>query len=161
VPKSTSQFLAVLQKREEEHKERSFIVLLLSLDGHSEQLCDKRRLPQAVSFTHSLHLSFSHQRYSFISLQCSPGRLERKEAHSWFDQSFDESMVLFDKIVQIFALSEFTRDGKNPRGLQFLESFGVRSIFIDGDDAGVTVWEAPNAFAKKRLAEWRITSSVQ
>jgi hypothetical protein len=40
---------AVLQKPEEEHKERSFAVLLLCLDGHAEQFCDKRRLSQAVS----------------------------------------------------------------------------------------------------------------
>ena len=39
---------AVLQKAEEEHKERSFAVLLLCLDGHSEQFCDKRCLAQAV-----------------------------------------------------------------------------------------------------------------
>jgi len=30
----------VLKKHEEEHEERSFPVLLLRLDGYSEQFCD-------------------------------------------------------------------------------------------------------------------------
>src|SRR5258708_5825105 len=152
---------AVLQKTEEEHKERSFAGLLLCLDGHSEQFCDKRRLSQAVSFAHSLHLSFSHHMYYFISLQCSPGRLERKEAHAWFDQSFDESMVLFDQVVEIFALSEFTRYGKNPCCLQFLDGFGVRCIFIDGDDARCHGVGSPERFREKALGRLGITSSAQ
>ena len=99
---------AVLQKHEEEHKGRSFVVLPLCLDGYSEQFCDERRLPQTVSSAHSLHLSFPHHVYSLLSLQCSPSRFERKEAHPWFDESFDETMVLFDQVVERVALSEFT-----------------------------------------------------
>jgi hypothetical protein len=59
---------AVLQKCEEEYKGQSFAVLLLCLDGHSEPFCDECRLPQAVSFAHSLHLSFSHHVHYLISL---------------------------------------------------------------------------------------------
>ena len=58
----------VLQKHEEDHEERRSSVLQLRLDGHSEPFCDKRRLSQAISFAHSLHLSFSHHVYYFISL---------------------------------------------------------------------------------------------
>jgi len=96
----------------EEHKERSFAVPLLCLDGHSEQFCNECLLSQAVSFAHSLHLSFPHHVYCFISLQCSPGRLERKEAHSWFDQSFEKAVVLFNQVVEVFALPEFARLGE-------------------------------------------------
>ncbi|MBA2395345.1 MAG: hypothetical protein H0V70_21660 [Ktedonobacteraceae bacterium] len=60
--------LAVLQKQEEEHQEQSFAVLLLRLDGHSEQFCDECCLSQTVSFAHSLHLPFPHHVYCFISL---------------------------------------------------------------------------------------------
>jgi hypothetical protein len=80
---------AVLQKHEEAHKEWSFAVLLLCLDSHSEQFCKKRHLSQTVSFAHASHLSFSHHVDCFISLQCSPRRQIRKEAHAGFDQSFD------------------------------------------------------------------------
>ncbi len=85
------QLQAVLQKHEEEHKERSFTVLLLCLEGHSEQFCNECRLSQAVSFDHSLHLPFPHPVSCFISLHCSPGRLERQEAHAWFEQSFEKA----------------------------------------------------------------------
>src|SRR5258708_1178275 len=80
---------AVLQKSEEEHQEQSFAVLLPSLDGHSKQCCDKRRLSQTVSFPHSLHLPLPQHVTCFIALQGSPCRFERKEAHPWFDQAFD------------------------------------------------------------------------
>jgi hypothetical protein len=45
------------------------------------------------------------------------------------------TMVLFDEIVEIFALPEFTRYGKNPCCLQFLERFRVCRVFVDGDHA--------------------------
>jgi hypothetical protein len=68
VPLSSLSGKAMLQKPEEEYQEQSFAVLFLRLDGHSEQCCDERRLSQAVSFPHSLHLSFPHHVYYFISL---------------------------------------------------------------------------------------------
>jgi hypothetical protein len=34
--------------------------------------------------------------------------VKRKEAHAWFNQSFDEAMVLFDKVVEVLALPQFT-----------------------------------------------------
>ena len=58
----------VLQKHEEDHQERSFAVLQLRLDGHSEQFCDERCLAQAVSSVHPLHLSFSDHIHRLISL---------------------------------------------------------------------------------------------
>lgn len=59
---------AVLQKHEEAHKERSFAILLLCLDGHSEQFCNECRLPQAVSSAHTSYLPFPHHVDSFIPL---------------------------------------------------------------------------------------------
>jgi hypothetical protein len=40
----------VLQKHEEVHKERSFVVLLLRLDGHSEQFLEAHVHPWQVAF---------------------------------------------------------------------------------------------------------------
>ncbi len=111
--------MAVLQKHKEEYKEQSFVVLLLCLDSRSEQFCDKRRLSPGVSFVSSLNLPLPDHIHHFISSQCSPSRLERKEAHAWFDQSFEKAMILFHQIVEIFALSKFTRYSKNLCCLQF------------------------------------------
>ena len=58
----------VLQKHEEKTKGRSFPIFRLYLNGYSEQCCDKLHLLQAISFAHSLYLSFSHHIYCFISL---------------------------------------------------------------------------------------------
>lgn len=59
---------AVLQKHEEDHKGQNFTVLLVYLDSHSEPFGDERRLPQAISFAHFLHLSFSYHIHHLISL---------------------------------------------------------------------------------------------
>jgi len=40
----------VLQKHEEVHKERNFVVLLLRLDGHSEQFLEVHVHPRHVDF---------------------------------------------------------------------------------------------------------------
>jgi hypothetical protein len=40
----------VLQKHEEVHKERSFVVLLLRLDGHSKQFLEAHVHPWHVAF---------------------------------------------------------------------------------------------------------------
>ena len=82
--------------------------LLVSLNCYSEQLSDEHYLTGAVSFVHTLHLYFPYHVYHFIALQCSPCRVKRKEAHAWFNQSFDEAMVLFDKVVEVLALPQFT-----------------------------------------------------
>src|SRR5262245_33307569 len=96
-----------------------------------------------------------------MSLQCSPGRFERKETHAWLDETFDEPMVLFDQVVEIFALSKFTRYGKNPCCLQFLESFGISCIFIDSDDTRSHSVGGPERFREKVLCSLGITSSAQ
>src|SRR5262245_37409568 len=68
----------LLQKHEEGHKGWGFTVLLLCLDGHSEQFRDEHRLSGAVSFVDSSHLSFPDHMHDLIALQCSLCRLKRK-----------------------------------------------------------------------------------
>jgi hypothetical protein len=145
-------FMAVLQKHEEEHKGQSFVVLLLCLDGHSEQFCNERRLPHAVSFVYSLHLSFSQRVQYLISLQCSrlPSRT-RKKPMPGLTRRLIRSMVLFDQVVEIFALSELTRYGKSPFRFQFAEGFGIRRIFVNGDHAGSHGMASTQRFREKAL----------
>jgi hypothetical protein len=82
-------------------------LFLFSLGTDSKQFSDEGRLASSISFTHFSHVSFPEQIHDFISLKCSPCRLERKESQPWLHQSFDEAMVLFDQIVQILALPQF------------------------------------------------------
>src|ERR1700730_5434913 len=45
-------------KTKGEHKDQSFAIFLLCLDGHSEEFCDEPCLPQTISSIYPLHLSF-------------------------------------------------------------------------------------------------------
>jgi hypothetical protein len=56
-----------------------------------------------------------------ISLQRSPRRLERKEAHPQLDQSFYEAVILLGQIVEVLTLPQFTNFGDPSRRLQFSE----------------------------------------
>jgi len=58
----------VLQKHEEEHTKRSSAVLLRYVDSHAEEFGDERHLSQAVSFAHSLHLSFAHPSWAIVQV---------------------------------------------------------------------------------------------
>jgi hypothetical protein len=86
--------------------------LLFSLGGHSKQAGDEGDLLGAVSLSHAVHLPFPHHVHDLISLQGSPRRLEGKEAHPWFGQSFDKAVVLLHHVIEIFdqALVLHTRE---------------------------------------------------
>ena len=75
--------------------------LLLSLGSYCKQASDERHLPHDVSFSHATSLPFPHHVHHLISLQGSPRPLKGKEAHPCFDEPFDETMILFDDVVQI------------------------------------------------------------
>ena len=80
-----------------------------------------------------MYLTFPQHVHRFISLQGSPCRLERKETHPELDEPFDEAMILFDEVVEILALPQFTRIWHDPFRFQFVESFGIGRVFINGD----------------------------
>ena len=75
---------------------------MLGLGRHSKEAGDEGDLPSDVSFAHPSHLSFPDHVHDFISLQRSPCRFQRKEAHPGLDQPFDEAVVLFDDVVEVF-----------------------------------------------------------
>ncbi|GHO81333.1 hypothetical protein KSD_91040 [Ktedonobacter sp. SOSP1-85] len=150
----------MLQKHEETYKEQSIAVLLLWLDSHVEQFCNECCLAETVPFAHTLHLSFPYHVYGLISLQGSPGRLERKETHSWFDQSFEKTVVLFNQVVEVFALPKFARLGDASFCLKFLESFGLRRVFVKGDDTRSHCMGGSERFREKALRSLGVTSSA-
>ena len=68
--------------------------LLFSLGSHSKQVGDEGNLPHDIPFFHAMHLTFPEHVHGFIALQGPPRRLQGKKAHHWFDQSFDEAVIL-------------------------------------------------------------------
>jgi hypothetical protein len=45
------------------------------------------------------------------------------------------AMILFDEVVEVFTLPQFTRVWQNPFRFQFLESFWIGWVFINRDDS--------------------------
>lgn len=84
-----------------------------------------------------------------------------QEAHTWFDQAFDETVVLFNQIVEIVALSELTQSGKIPGGSHFLEGFWGGCIFIDSDDARSHRVGRMKRFCEKALRGLGIAGGAQ
>ncbi|SRR6266699_1334982 len=108
---------------------------LLSLGCHSKQYCDEHSLTDAVFFLYLSYLSFPHHVLDLISLQCVPRTLIGKEAKPRLDKSFDESMILFDDVVQVLDVPQFAPFWNGTRRFHLLEGFGVGCVFIDRNDA--------------------------
>ncbi len=99
--------------------------LLFSLGCHCKQAGDERNLPQTVSFFDAAHLPFPDHVPDLIALQGSPRRFERKEASPRFDASFDEAVILFDQIVEIFDADVNSQlSGKIPSALRSSMALG-------------------------------------
>ena len=59
-----------------------------------------------------MNLSLPDHMHRLVAPQGSPGRWERAEPQPHLDQSFDESMVLLDYVVQIFDRSKLASFGQ-------------------------------------------------
>ncbi len=94
--------MVVLQKislERNEHEDPSF---LLSLGCHSKQAGDEGDLTSDVAFGHALHLPLADHVHALVPLERPVCGLERKETHPWFDQPFDQAVVLLHQIIQVF-----------------------------------------------------------
>jgi hypothetical protein len=67
-----------------------------------------------------LNLSLPHHVHNLISPASVRQAVSNAQgAHAWFHQPFDKAVVLFDQVVEIFALSAFTRHGEITCSFQF------------------------------------------
>lgn len=83
--------------------------LLLSRDGDSKEFGNDTRLASHISFCRPLHLPFPHYVPHLEALECVPCWLKRAKAHSRPGQPFDETVTLFNEMVELFHLPEFNR----------------------------------------------------
>jgi hypothetical protein len=107
---------------------------LLHLGNHSKQAGDEGYLTFDVPFGDIVDLSFVYHAHDLITLKRSLSRFKRKEAHPWFDQSFDEAMVLFNQIVEVFYLPQFHVLRQDSSSFDLGNRFGVGRIFVHIDD---------------------------
>jgi hypothetical protein len=68
------------------------------------------------------------------STQSASGAVERLEPHHWFHNALDASMILFNPIIQIFALSQLGLLVDCPIFFEGLHGDGISRIFIHGND---------------------------
>lgn len=61
-------------------------------------------------------------------MEGSPRGFKREEAEPWFDQPFDEPMILFDEIVELLDLPQFTGCWNGTDCLEFVERLGEKSL---------------------------------
>jgi hypothetical protein len=73
------------------------------LGSQSKQAVDELDLGQDST---CWNLSLADHMHRLIAPQGSPGRWEGEEPQTCFDQTFDESMVLLDQVVQVFDCSK-------------------------------------------------------
>ncbi len=62
---------------------------LFSLGSHSKHAGDESHLIENISLAHVFHLPFPDHIHRLKALECSPGCLEREEAHPRLRQAFD------------------------------------------------------------------------
>jgi hypothetical protein len=60
-------------------------------------------------------------------------------------------MVLFNEIIEILHLPELTAFGNEPCCFEFVERFGIRSIFVDVDHAWLNGMRCGEGFHKEAL----------
>jgi hypothetical protein len=127
----------VLQKIWKGVQRASSFLFLLSLDYHSKQFSDERRLSQAVCLVYSSHLSFSEHMRHLISLQSSPSCLKMRRNPSLVSpvvcRAFDEVRHYFrphDRACSVCS---------NEDRLVLISGKGFsHSAHLNFDDAGVS-----------------------
>ena len=80
-----------------------------SVSSQSKQAVDE--LDLGLDST-SLNLPLPDHVHRLVAPQGSPGRLEREEPQPHSGQSFDESMVLLDQVIQVFDWSKLAPLGQ-------------------------------------------------
>jgi hypothetical protein len=88
---------------------------LFSLGSHSKQARDECHLLHAVSFFHAMYLTFPEHIHGFISAASVRQAVsnEKKPIPSLTSRLM-RAMILFDEVIEIRALPQFTRVWHEP-----------------------------------------------
>jgi hypothetical protein len=73
--------------------------------GNLEEIRHESNLPANVAFPNSFNLALSDDVHCLVPAEGPPRSIEAAEAESGVDSAFDESVVLLDDIIEVFALS--------------------------------------------------------
>src|SRR5215813_13815299 len=76
-----------------------------NLCGNHEEIRHESDLPLNGAFAYSINLSFSDHVHCLVPADRPTRRVETGKPKPGIDSAFDESVVLFDDIIEIFALA--------------------------------------------------------
>jgi hypothetical protein len=92
-----------------------------------------------ITPAYSRNLPLPNQVHRFVSPDCSPRCVETEEPESGIDAPFDEPMVLFDEVVEIFTLSQLSATGNGSFFLQLLDLRRIGQVLIDTGSASKAI----------------------
>lgn len=69
--------------------------------------------------------------------QKDPGTVKSLNPLHWPRSPFDHSMVLLDRVIEIFGLADL--DGRFAIGIDRFEGCEIGAVFVDGNRLGYTV----------------------
>ena len=105
----------------------------ISLCSDLEEVFDELRLAHRVISVYSFDLPFPYHVHGFNALQRSFSRVKPLEALRSSHLLLNESMVLFDDVIEIFHSPQLTIFGQYLFILRISDSFRVSSILIHTD----------------------------
>ena len=73
--------------------------------GNIKEIGHESNLSANVAFPDSFNLALPDDVHCLVAADGPPRRIEAAEAESGIDSAFDESVVLLDDIIEVFALS--------------------------------------------------------
>ena len=105
------------------------------LRGDAENGVDELTLTDRITLGDPSDLPFSDCMHRLVTLNRSTRALRRTESEARRNPLFDESMVLFDHVIQVGRCSAPTTPAEFSGVLQFGDGAGVRWMSIDSDDS--------------------------
>ena len=70
-------------------------------------------------------------------------------------------MILLDEVVEVLILPQFTRIWQDPFRFELLESFGIGSVLINGDDVRSAGMRHSQRFREEAFGRLSIASGAQ
>ena len=101
-----------------ELKRSSVVKVRKKLGSDSEELSDEPRFRNNVALCHASDAALADHAHRFDTLERSPGTLKGAVALGQPGPLFDGSMILFNDIVEIFALPQTNSAGESTLGFQ-------------------------------------------
>ena len=131
------------------------------LGGDPKQTIDQLDLGENVALFRPFHLPFSDHVHRLVAGQCALRRLEGKETQAGPGAAFDEAVVLFDQIIEVFDLAQLAIGRELLVGFERFHGLWVSRVLIDVDHARRDRMRRSKRFLKEALGGHRISSGAE